>query len=225
MKAAALKAGVWIVTGDTKVVNRGAADKIFINTSGVGRVTDGVTVGCRHARPGDKIILSGTLADHGMAVLSRREGLRFDADIESDTAPLNHMVRQMLETSGRAVHVLRDPTRGGVGTTLNEIAAASGVGIRIYEDRLPIKGAVAGMCELLGFDPLYVANEGKLLALTDPGQADKVLETIRSNEYGHDACIIGEVVPAPPGKVFMQTRIGGTRIVDMLTGEQLPRIC
>jgi hydrogenase expression/formation protein HypE len=225
MKTAAEKAGVLIVTGDTKVVPKGAADKLFINTAGVGRVLEGVKISGSNACVGDKIILSGTMADHGITVITQREGMRFDAPIQSDTAPLNHMVRKMLEWYPQGVHALRDPTRGGVGTSLNEIAASSNVGIKIYEDRLPVRPAVAGICELLGFDPLYIANEGKLLAFVEAQQADVILEIVQSNIYGREACIIGEVVADYPQKVFMQTRIGGTRMVDMLTGEQLPRIC
>ncbi len=225
MADAARKAGVAIVTGDTKVVPRGAADKIFINTAGVGVVPPDINVSGGNARPGDIVILSGTMADHGMTILTQREGVRFETPIQSDSAPLNHMVARMLEKAGTGVHVLRDPTRGGVGTTLNEIAITADVGIRIHEDRLPVRDAVAGICEILGFDPLYVANEGKLLAIVAPGQADAVLAAIRADEFGRDACIIGEVISDHQGSVFMETRIGGTRIVDMLSGEQLPRIC
>ena len=224
MAQAAKEADVLIVTGDTKVVPRGCVDKIFINTSGVGVIPAGVNVSGDRAKPGDKIIVSGTIADHGITILSEREGLKFDSDVRTDSAPLNHMVKAVLDL-GCDVHVLRDPTRGGVGTTLNEIASQSGVGMRIMEDSLPIKGAVAGMCELLGFDPLYLANEGKLLAIVAPGDADRVLEIINQDEFGADAAIIGEVVAEDPGKVFLETTIGGSRIIDMLTGEQLPRIC
>ncbi len=170
------------------------------------------------------MILSGTMADHGMTILTQRQGLAFESDVKSDSAPLNHMVADILGT-GCNIHVLRDPTRGGVGTTLNEIADKSKAGIRIYEDRLPVRPAVSGICELLGFDPLYVANEGKLLAFVPADQADQVLAAIQQSPYGKDACIIGEVIDDHPGRVFMRTRIGGERIVDMLTGEQLPRIC
>jgi len=224
MGAAARKAGVDIVTGDTKVVPKGAADKIFINTSGVGRIPAGIDVGSDQARPKDVIIISGTLADHGATVLTQREGLTFDARVASDSAALNLMVQQILDVCPQ-VSVLRDPTRGGVGTALNEIAGQSGVGIKLFEDRIPVKPEVAGICELLGLDPLYVANEGKLLALVPADQSERVLGTITANELGRDAAIIGEVTTDSPGKVFMQTRIGGSRIVDMLTGEQLPRIC
>ncbi len=224
MGLAAKKAGVLVVTGDTKVVPRGAADKIFINTSGIGRIPDGVEISGHRARPGDKILLSGTLADHGIAILTSREGLRFDSQVISDTAALNHLVQRMLSID-RDVHVLRDPTRGGLGTTLNEIAGQSRVGIRLDEERIPVKPDVSALCELLGFDPLYIANEGKLIAVVSPDHADALLAVLRADTLGKDACIIGEVVEASAGRVILQTRIGGTRIVDMLTGEQLPRIC
>jgi hydrogenase expression/formation protein HypE len=224
MRNAIDHAGVQLITGDTKVVPRGAADKIFINTSGIGAIPDGVAVSSTGARPGDRIILSGTMADHGIAVLTQREGLRFESKVRSDTAPLNHMVRRIFEVTAR-VHVLRDPTRGGVGTALNEIARQSSVGIAIHEDRLPVNPEVAGICELLGFDPLYLANEGKLLCMVPGDQADDVLAAVRKDRFGQAACIIGEVVDDHPGRVVLKTRIGGQRIVDMLTGEQLPRIC
>lgn len=224
MKKAAQKADIQIVTGDTKVVSRGAADKIFINTSGIGIIDDGIHISGQNAKPGDKVIISGSIAEHGMTILSHREGLSFESTLVSDSAPLNHMVKKMLSVSKR-IHVLRDPTRGGVGTSLNEIAIQSKVGIRIYEHRVPIKPEVAAICELLGFDPLYVANEGKLIAVVPADDAEKVLLAIRENEFGQDACVIGEVVDEHPERVFMITRIGGSRIVDMLAGEQLPRIC
>jgi hydrogenase expression/formation protein HypE len=224
MGQAARLAGVQVVTGDTKVVPKGAADKIFINTAGIGTLRDNVDVSGANARPGDAVILSGTMADHGMTILTQRQGLAFDSDVKSDSAPLNHMVADIFGT-GCDVHVLRDPTRGGVGTTLNEIAGQSQVGVRIHEDRLPVRPAVSGICELLGFDPLYVANEGKLLAFAPADQADQILAVIRQSPFGKDACIIGEAIADHPGRVFMKTRIGGERIVDMLTGEQLPRIC
>jgi hydrogenase expression/formation protein HypE len=224
MGAAAEKAGVKVVTGDTKVVPKGAADKIFINTSGIGLIPDNVDVGCDKAVPGDKIILSGTIADHGITVLTQREGMTFTSSIKSDTAPLSRMVEGIF-TASKNVHVLRDPTRGGVGTSLNEIAEKSNYGIKIYENKIPVKNEVKGICELLGFDPLYIANEGKLLAFVSPEDADKVLSAVREDEFGKDACIIGEVVSGHPGKVFLETGIGGIRMVDMLTGEQLPRIC
>jgi hydrogenase expression/formation protein HypE len=224
MGRAAKKAGVTVVTGDTKVVPKGAADKIFINTAGIGIIKKGVNVSGANAKRGDSVILSGTMADHGMTILTQREGLTFESDIKSDSAPLNHMVAALLD-SGCDIHVFRDPTRGGVGTTLNEIAGQSNVGIRIFEECLPILPPVSGVCELLGFDPLYVANEGKLLAFVPSEQAEQALEVIRQSPYGKKACIIGEVVDEHPNRVVMKTRIGGERIVDMLTGEQLPRIC
>jgi hydrogenase expression/formation protein HypE len=224
MGKAAETAGVTVVTGDTKVVPKGAVDKIFINTSGIGLIPPNVDIASHHARPGDQIILSGTIADHGITILTRREGLSFKTSITSDTAPLNIMVKQML-TAGRGIHVLRDPTRGGVGTALNEIADKSKMGIKIYEEKIPLKKEVAAACELLGFDPLYLANEGKLLAFVSAGDADAVLAAIKTNPYGKDAAVIGEVVEDHIGKVILKTRIGGMRIVDMLAGEQLPRIC
>jgi hydrogenase expression/formation protein HypE len=217
-------AQVQLITGDTKVVPKGAADKIFINTSGIGVIPDGVTVGGEGARAGDRIILSGTMADHGITVLTQREGLKFDSNARSDTAPLHHMVRNILDVTKNA-HVLRDPTRGGVGTTLNEIAGQSKVGIKLYEDRLPVDSEVAGICELLGFDPLYLANEGKLLCFVPADEAEQVLDAIHKDPNGKKACFIGDVVDDHPGRVVLQTRIGGERIVDMLAGEQLPRIC
>jgi len=224
MNKAAEKAGVSIVTGDTKVVPKGAADKIFINTSGIGLISKTVNVGGHLAKPGDKVILSGTIADHGITIVTQREGLSFESSLKSDTAPLNHMVKKILaETSD--VHTLRDPTRGGVGTALNEIAISSDIGIRVYEDEIPVKNEVAGICELLGFDPLYIANEGKLLAFVPAKDVDNVLSVMKEDEFGRDARVIGEVISENPKKVFMKTRIGGTRILDMLTGEQLPRIC
>jgi len=224
MKQTARKAGVLIVTGDTKVVPSGVADKIFINTSGVGVIPDEINISGHNARPGDKVIISGTIADHGITVLTQREGMAFESPIQSDTAPLNHLVREMIGSSNQ-IHALRDPTRGGVGTSLNEIAIQSKVGIEIYEEAVPLREEVSGVCELLGFDPLYIANEGKLLCFVAPDDAEKVLATMRANEFGRDASIIGTVLADSPAKVFMKTPIGGTRIVDMLTGEQLPRIC
>ncbi|MBF0200137.1 MAG: hydrogenase expression/formation protein HypE [Desulfamplus sp.] len=235
MSCAAKRAGVFIVTGDTKVVPRGKADKIFINTSGIGMVPRGVKLSGSNALPGDKIILSGTMADHGIAVLTAREGLGISLDIMSDSVPLNKMVKSLLGTLPRdSVHVLRDPTRGGIGTTLNEIASQSGVTIRIKENDIPMRDSVKSTCELLGFDPLYIANEGKMVAVVAPEAAHEALAIIRREEYGKDAAIIGEVAErvgaepsafSRPGYVVMETIIGGSRIVDMLTGEQLPRIC
>jgi hydrogenase expression/formation protein HypE len=224
MQKAAAEAEVNIVTGDTKVVPKGAADKIFINTSGVGAIPNGVNISGKNANPGDKIIISGTIADHGVTILIQREGLTFESPLKSDTAPLNHLVAEMLEKSDQ-IHVLRDPTRGGVATSLNEIALQSNVGILLYEDQIPVSDEVSGACELLGLEPLYIANEGKLLVFVSPEHVDKLLQVMRKNKYGKAARIIGEVTREKPGKVLLKTNIGGTRIVDMLTGEQLPRIC
>jgi hydrogenase expression/formation protein HypE len=224
MREAAAAADVQVVTGDTKVVPRGAADKIFINTAGIGRVPKGVRLGPDRIRPGDRVLLSGTMADHGITIMAGRGGMGFTTALQSDTAPLHSLVSRMMGASG-GVRVLRDPTRGGVGTALNEIAEPAKLGIRIDEDRLPVRGEVSGMCELLGFDPLYLANEGKLLAVVAASEAERILEAVRSDPLGAEACLIGEVVEQHPGRVFMRTRIGGTRIVDMLSGEQLPRIC
>ncbi len=222
--AAAAAADVKIVTGDTKVVPKGCADGIFINTTGIGLIPDGVRIGADSAVPGDKIVINGAIADHAITILTQREGLHLQADVRSDTAPLNHLVARMLEAS-HDIHVLRDPTRGGVGTALNEIAVQSGVGIEIDEAAIAVNAAVAGACELLGFDPLYLANEGKLLAFVAPHAVDEVLAAMHRNPHGDQAAVIGEVVAGHPGKVFMQTLVGGTRLVGMLAGEQLPRIC
>ena len=224
MGTAAARAGVTVVTGDTKVVPKGAVDRIFINTSGIGLISQNVKVASFNAQAGDRIILSGTIADHGITVLTQREGLAFKSCLSSDTAPLNHMVRQIFAVSDN-IHVLRDPTRGGVGTALNEIAEKSEVGIKIHENKIPLKKEVVAACELLGFDPLYLANEGKLIAFVSAEDTEMVLEAIKSNPFGKNAAVIGEVVANHSGKVVMETRIGGERIVDMLTGEQLPRIC
>ena len=224
MGEAAREANVLIVAGDTKVVPHGKADKIFINTAGIGIVPPGLKIGGQHAQPGDAVLINGTMGDHGMAVLCKREGLAFEKEIRSDAASLNGLVAQMLEGCPN-IHVLRDPTRGGVATTLNEIAGQSGVGIRLFEEALPIREDVAGACELLGLDPLYVANEGKVLACVPADAAEVVLQTMRRHPLGEQACQIGEVVATDTGRVFLRTRIGGHRLVDMLRGEQLPRIC
>lgn len=223
-RRAAEEAGVEVVTGDTKVVNRGNADKLFINTSGLGIVPPGVNISAANAVPGDKIILSGTHGDHGIAILSQREGLDFHAPIQSDCAPLNKMVADIVQKP-HSIHCLRDPTRGGIATTLNEFAERSQVGIRIDETKIPIKKAVASACELLGLEPLYVANEGKAIAIVSASAADSVLSLMKRNKYGLEASIIGEVVAKHPGQVVMKTRFGSSRIVDTLTGELLPRIC
>lgn len=224
MSRAAREAGVLIVAGDTKVVPRGKADKVFINTSGIGVVPAGIQVAGQNARAGDAVLINGTIGDHGMAVLCKREGLAFENEIRSDSASLNGLVWKMLDAFP-GIHVLRDPTRGGVATTLNEIAAQSDVGVRLFEEALPIREDVAGACEILGLDPLYVANEGKVLAIVPPEGAGTALAAMREHPLGKDARRIGEVVADDPGRVFMRTRIGGHRLVDMLRGEQLPRIC
>ncbi len=218
------EANVQIITGDTKVVNKGSADKLFINTSGIGLVPSGIDISGANAQPGDKIILNGKLGEHGIAVLSRREGIELNVPVGSDCAPLNKVVAEMLEISTN-IHCLRDPTRGGLATTLNEFAQQSNVGIKIEEDSLPANEAVLAACELLGFDPLHMANEGKLVAIVAPADADKILTKMRQNQYGTEANIIGEVVEGHPGKVVMKTHLGSSRIVDMPVGELLPRIC
>jgi hydrogenase expression/formation protein HypE len=224
IRAAAEEAGVNIVTGDTKVVNRGGVDRLFINTAGIGIVPPGIDISGANAKIGDKVILSGTIGDHGIAVMSQREGLKFSVPVQSDCSPLNKLVSQMLEASSQ-IHCLRDPTRGGLATTLNELAKQSKVGIRIEEDKIPVRDGVRAACELLGFDPLYVANEGKLVAIVTADDAPKVLSKMKRNRYGADASSIGEVTAEHKGKVIMRTRLGASRIVDMLSGELLPRIC
>jgi hydrogenase expression/formation protein HypE len=224
IRQAAEEAEIKIVTGDTKVVNKGGADKIFINTSGIGIVPDGVIISGSNARVGDKVILSGPIGEHGVAVMSEREGLRFATPIKSDCAPLNKLVKDMLGVS-KEIHSLRDPTRGGLATTLNEFATQSKVGILIYEDAIPVKNGVRAACEMLGLDPLYVANEGRLVGCAAPADADKVIKRMHRNRYGAEAAIIGEVRQEYPCKVVMKTHLGANRIVDMLVGELLPRIC
>jgi len=224
MKEAAEAAGVQIVAGDTKVVNRGCADKIFINTAGIGVVKKDVDISGKNAKVGDAVLVSGSMGDHGVTILSMREGLTFEAPIQSDSAPLNGLVEAMMAAS-QGIRVMRDPTRGGLATTLNEIALQSKVGIELVEDRIPLREGVEGACELLGLDPLYLANEGKLIAVVAPEDSEKVLACMKANPYGRDAAVIGRIVADNPGRVFMKTVIGGTRILDMLAGEQLPRIC
>jgi hydrogenase expression/formation protein HypE len=223
MAEAARAAGVPIATGDTKVVPRGKADGMFITTSGVGLVAAGVNISARLARPGDKILLSGTIADHGMAVMSKREGLEFEGAIGSDTAALHRLVAEMIAAG--EIHALRDPTRGGLGATLVEIAAAAGIGVEAESAAIPVREPVRAACELLGLDPLFVANEGKLAAFVAPESAGRVLEAMRANPLGRDAVVIGEAVGSHPGMVLLKTEIGGTRVVDLPFGEQLPRIC
>lgn len=224
MQSASKKAGVLLVTGDTKVVDRGKGDKIFINTSGVGMIEPGVDIHPKRAKVGDRIILNGPIAVHGIAIMSVREGLEFESRVESDTAALNDLVVTMFDAS-KAIHVLRDPTRGGLASALNEIAESAQVGISISEDRILIGEEVKGACEILGLDPLYVANEGKLVAFVDPEATDRVLAAMRLHPLGREAAVIGEVVGDHAGTVVMKSRIGGFRVVDMLSGEQLPRIC
>lgn len=225
IRQAALKAGITIVTGDTKVVEKGKGDKIFINTSGVGELHPRANISYRNIRPGDKVIVSGNIATHGIAIMSQRKGLEFETNIASDTAPLNHLVRAVLDVAGDAIHFLRDPTRGGVATVMNELAGQSKLGISLVQRHLPIDEQVEGACEMLGLDPLYVANEGIFLAVVDPAMADSVLETMRAHELGTRASMIGEIASEHPGQVVLHSTIGGRRVVNYLTGDQLPRIC
>lgn len=233
MADAAKNAGVKIVAGDTKVVDKGKGDGIFINTSGVGIIPDGINLGPRHIRAGDKVIISGLIGDHGIAVLAERNGLSFESPVMSDTAPLNGLVELMFDVTANsaignqqsAIRMMRDPTRGGVATTLKEIANDSGLCITIYENSMPISSGVIGACELLGLDPLYIANEGVLIAVVSPDAAGALVEEMRGHALGKNSAIIGEVTDDSEGMVLLRTAIGGTRIVDMLAGEQLPRIC
>lgn len=224
MQYTASESGVKIVTGDTKVVNRGGADQIFINTAGIGLIPDGIHVSGSLAGPGDRVLLSGTIGDHGVAILSSREGLEFSTTLTSDCSPLNHLVAEMLEICP-AILCLRDPTRGGLSTALNELARQSGVGIWVDEKRIPIKEEVRGACELLGLDPFILANEGKLVAIVPPESAAKILQRMHSHPLGRDAAMVGEVKEEPRGKVVLRTSMGSTRLMDMLVGEPLPRIC
>ncbi len=224
MRAAADEAGVQLVTGDTKVVDRGKADQIFINTAGIGLIPQGVDIQPRRARPGDKVLLSGAIAVHGIAIMSVREGLEFETEIASDSAALNGLVGDLL-LACPDVHVLRDPTRGGVTSAVTEIAQSAGAGIVLREAAIPIREEVKGACEILGLDPLYVANEGKLIAIVAAEDAERALGAMQAHSLGKEAAIIGEVTAEHPGFVTMKTRVGGTRVVDMLAGEQLPRIC
>jgi hydrogenase expression/formation protein HypE len=225
IKAAADEAGVLIVTGDTKVVEKGKGDKIFINTSGIGLVHPAAQIHHKYIKPGDAIIVSGNIATHGIAIMSVREGLEFDTDICSDTAPLNHTVMQLLDAYGHNIHFLRDPTRGGVASVLNEVAELTNLGFSLNQNRLPIFEQVDAACEMLGLDPLYVANEGLFLAIVDASIADRMIKQLHEDPLTANAAVIGEVVSSHPGKVTMKSRIGGTRVVNYLTGEQLPRIC
>jgi len=224
MTEAADEAGVALVTGDTKVVPRGVADKIFINTTGVGVTIEGINLSGHNAQIGDMVVINGGIADHGITIMAKREGLDLDVDIESDTAPLNGMIEDIL-LNIPDIHVMRDPTRGGLGTTLNEIASQSNVGIKLVEGDLPISPPVKSVCEILGLDPLYIANEGKVLIFTPQAQVSTLLTLMSNYSYGKNASVIGQVTAEPQGKVVMETIIGGNRLIDMLTGEQLPRIC
>ncbi len=223
LHAAARKAGVEIVTGDTKVVEKGSGDQLFINTTGIGLVPQGLDLSANRARPGDKVLLSGSIGEHGITILAQREGLEFESQVESDSAALHELVADLLRTGG-PIRCMRDPTRGGVSSTLNEIAEQSRVGIRLEESAIPIRDEVRGACEMLGLDPLYVANEGKLIAIVAPDSADIVLQAMRANPLGRNAQLIGTVVEGPP-LVTIKTALGTSRMVDMLAGDQLPRIC
>lgn len=224
MAATAQEAGVPIVAGDTKVVEKGKADGIFISTSGIACVPDGLQVGGAYAQPGDMVLISGTLGDHGIAVLSARGELGLETEIKSDVAPLNHLIQNIVQYT-KNVHVLRDPTRGGLATTLNEIASQSQVGIILNENLIPVNPMVSSTCEMLGFDPLYVANEGKVIVIVPSDEVDGVLKVMRSQKYGENAVAIGHVEAQPSGRVLLKTSIGGTRLLDVMSGEMLPRIC
>ena len=225
MSAAAEKAGVRIMTGDTKIVPRGKADKIFINTSGIGAIGHDLDISGSNAQIGDKVLINGTIGDHGMAVMAHREGLALKSAITSDSAPLNSLVEELIQGVGCRLHALRDPTRGGIATTLKEIAIQSEVEVTLQETSLPVDPTVAGACAILGLDPLFVANEGKLLAFLAPDAAEQALAIMHNHEFGKRAAVIGEVTSANKGKVRLQTAIGGLRAIEMLAGEQLPRIC
>lgn len=224
MRLAAEEAGVQIVAGDTKVVQKGKADGMYITTAGVGVVREDVNISGANAKPGDVVILSGTIGDHGIAVLGARGELGFQSSLQSDVAPLNHLIAAMLDMCPN-IHVLRDPTRGGLATTLNEIAVQSNAGILLKEETIPVHLEVNAACEMLGFDPLYVANEGKLVAIVPKEEAEKVLAVMKSTKYGEGAVVIGEVVAEPKSRVLLKTVLGSSRVVDMLAGEMLPRIC
>jgi len=225
MGQAAGQAGVSIATGDTKVVERGKGDGVFITTTGVGTVLPGAQIAPARAQPGDVVLISGAIADHGIAIMSVREGLAFETELCSDSASLAGMVERMIGIAGEKIHVLRDPTRGGLASALNEIATTAAVGIALDETRIPLHDQVRGACEILGLDPLYVANEGKCLVIAERCVADALIESMRSDPLGREAAIIGEVVEEGPGQVVLRSRIGGRRVVDMISGEQLPRIC
>lgn len=224
MSDAAKEAGVKIICGDTKVVEKKAADSVFINTAGIGFVREDVQISIANSRPGDLVLVSGTIGDHGITIMSQREGLQFRSDVKSDAAPLNHLVHDMLEASTR-IHSMRDPTRGGLATTLNEIAISSQVGIEIDEAKLPVSEGVAWACEMLGLDFLYLANEGKLVATVAADDADRLLAAMRENRWGADAAVIGRVTEDHPGHVVIKSPFGAKRIVSVLAGDQFPRIC
>jgi hydrogenase expression/formation protein HypE len=224
MREAAATAGVTIVTGDTKVVEKGSGDQLFINTTGIGEMPDGVNLSANRARPGDTVLVSGSIGDHGIAILAQRAGLEFESDIQSDSAALHGLVSDMLAVSNE-IRCMRDPTRGGISSSLNEIAASSKVGIELIEREIPVREEVRGACEMLGLDPLYVANEGKLIAIVPPETAPKLLAAMQRHPLGRNARMIGRVCEAHPGLVTMRTGLGTHRIVDMLSGDQLPRIC
>ena len=225
IKWASEKAGVKIVTGDTKVVEKGKGDKVFINTTGLGELHPDADIGIRNVQPGDKIIINGNVAAHGMAIMSVREGLEFETTIESDTQNLNFDIKELLDKFGKDIHLLKDPTRGGVATVLNEVARDRQLGVDIFQKDIPVDNQVEAACEILGFDPLYVANEGLFIAVVKREIADEVLATIKNMEQGKNASIIGEVVEEHKGEVVLMSTIGGKRVVNMLVGEQLPRIC
>lgn len=225
MAQAAADAGVSIATGDTKVVQRGKADGLFINTAGVGLVRTSQPIGQMHVRPGDKILISGSLGDHGVAVMLAREGLEIETNVQSDTAPLHTLVADLISAVGDGIHCLKDPTRGGLATTLNEIALASEVAIALDERLIPVTSGVRGVCEILGLDPLTIANEGKLVAIISPEAVRPALEALRAHPLGRQAALIGEVRAEPASMVFLRTELGGTRVLDMLVGDPLPRIC
>ncbi len=225
MRKAAQAAGVHIVTGDTKVVGRGSADKVFINTAGIGVIPVGRSLSPRHMQPGDVIIVSGTMGDHGLTILAQREGLSFSTPVESDCTPLNRITKAILKAGGESVRCMRDPTRGGLATTLNELAIQSGKGILIKEERIPLRREVVGACEMLGLDPLYLANEGKVIAVVAPDAAASVLEAMRSLPEGEGSVVIGQVIAEEEGLVLLETELGATRVLGMLEGEPLPRIC
>ena len=225
LRDAAHKAGVEVVTGDTKVVEKGSGDQVFINTTGIGLVRPGLKLSSDRACPGDAILVSGFLGDHGIAILSERQGLEFECPVVSDSAPLHGLVAEMLDVGGESIHCMRDPTRGGLSSALNEIAQRSGVSMQLDEPKIPVREAVRGACEMLGLDPLYVANEGKLIAIVNNSEAEKVLEAMRRHPLARDAQMIGRVTKQDSAPVIIRTAYGTNRIVDMLSGDQLPRIC